>query len=124
MVLGVQGCRAARACGRDRLAVGVVDQVPGREHPGDVGRRAAALDLDVALLVEVDDALDELVAWVVTDGDEDAGGGQEAGRAGERVTQGHPGDLVLAVDLLHRAVPGEGDLGVGHRTGGHDLGGA
>src|ERR1035437_7593832 len=73
VLLGGQGGGAAGACGGDRLPVGVVDQVSGREDPWQVGRGAVVLDCDVALLVEVDLALDELVAGVVADGHEDAG---------------------------------------------------
>src|SRR5450759_3932819 len=121
--LGIQRRGAARSRGGDRLPVGVVDQVPRSKHAWDVGRGAAALDSDVAVLVQVDDALDELIARVVADGHEDPGCGQLTDLAGERVTQGHPGDLVLAVDLLDSALPREPDLGVGPRAGCHDLGG-
>src|SRR4051794_19985204 len=48
VVLGVQGRGAAAARGGDGLAVGVVDDVAGREDPREVGARRASLDLDVA----------------------------------------------------------------------------
>ena len=47
------------AGGGDRLAVGVVDEVAGREHAGQLGPRGLALGDDVAVLVEVDLALDD-----------------------------------------------------------------
>ena len=41
VMFGVQGSGAARACGGDGLAVGVVDEVSGGEDARDVGRRGA-----------------------------------------------------------------------------------
>src|SRR5665647_1490121 len=120
--LGVECSSAARARGRYRLAVGVVDEVTRGEDARDVGCRGAALDQHVALRIQVDDTLDQLVAWVVADSDEHTGDGQLSCLAGDRVPQGHPGDLVLPVDGVHGRVPGEGDLVVVHRALDHDLG--
>src|SRR5690606_7899293 len=64
VALRVEGRRAASAGGGDRLAVGVVNEVAAREHAGQVGLRRASLDEDIARVVEVDLALDELVARV------------------------------------------------------------
>src|SRR6476661_4540060 len=104
---GVEGRGTAGAGRGDRLAVGVVDEVAAGEDPGDVGAGAAPLDEHVALGVELDDALDQLVAGVVADRDEQPGDGQLAGLAGDGVAQGDAGQLVLAVDGVDRAVPGE-----------------
>ena len=82
VALGVEGGRAAAAGGGDGLAVGVVDQVAAGEDARQVGQRRAALHQDVALVVEVDLALDQLAARVVADGDEQAGDGDVALLAG------------------------------------------
>ena len=50
--LGVQRRLASRARGRDRLAVGVVDEIPGGEHARPVGAGRAALGDHVSVLVE------------------------------------------------------------------------
>ncbi len=121
VVLGVERGGAARAGGRDRLAVGVVDEVAGGEDAGHVGARRAAVDEDVAGLVGVHDALDELVARVVPDGDEEAGDGQLARLAGDGVAQRDAAELALAVDLGDLGVPREADLVVGEGAVGHDL---
>ena len=121
---GVQGRGAAGAGRGDRLAVGVVDEVAAGEDARDVGAGGAALDQHVALGVELDVTLDQLVARVVADGDEQAGDGQLAGLAGDGVAQRDAGELVLAVDGVDGAVPREADLGVGVGALGHDLGGA
>ena len=117
---GVERRGAAGAGRGDRLAVGVVDEVAAGEDAGDVGAGGAALDEHVALGVELDDALDQLVARVVPDRDEQAGDRQLAGLTGDGVAQGDPGQLVLAVDGVDRAVPREADLGVGVGALGHD----
>ena len=101
----------------------MVDEVAAGEDAGQVGAGGAALDEDVALGVEVDDALDQLVARVVADRDEQAGDGQLAGLAGDGVAQGDAGQLVVTVDVGDLAVPGEPDLVVGEGALGHDLGG-
>ena len=79
-------------------------------------RVGAALHEDVALVVEVDDALDQLVARVVADRDEQAGDRQLAGLAGLGVAQRDAAELGVAVDRLDRGVPGERDLGVVDRA--------
>src|SRR6201995_3641726 len=68
--LGVQRRLAPGAGGGDRLAVGVVHEVAGGEHPGDVGQRRLALGDYVAAVVGLDLALDELGLRVVADGNE------------------------------------------------------
>ena len=72
-LLGIQSRGAAGPSGGDRLTVAVVHEVTTGEHPGDIGERRAAFDEDVALVVEVDDPLDQLVARVVSDRDKQAG---------------------------------------------------
>src|SRR4051812_44014711 len=63
---------APGARGGDRLPVGAVDQVAGREDAVQVRVRAAALGDDVAVLVQLDLPLHELAARVVADRDEEA----------------------------------------------------
>ena len=65
--LGVEGGGAAGAGGGDRLAVGVVDDVAGAEDTGEVGPGGGGVDLQVALVVQVELALEELGARVVAD---------------------------------------------------------
>src|SRR4051794_16993069 len=73
VALGVEGAHAAGAGGGDGLAVGVVDDVADREDPVEVGAGRAGLDLDVAVLVDIDLVLDDLRAGHVADRDEGAG---------------------------------------------------
>ena len=87
VALGLQGCGAAGAGGGDGLAVGVVDQVAGGEDAGQVGRRGAGLDQDVALVVELDLALEQLRARVVADRDEQPGRVDAAQLAGDGVSR-------------------------------------
>ena len=47
--LGVECGLAARTGGGDGLAVGVVDEVAGREDTGEVGLGRASVDQDVAV---------------------------------------------------------------------------
>ena len=70
--LGVERRLAAGAGGRDGLAVGVVDEVAGGEDARLAGARRAALGDDVALVVGLDLALDDLRLRLVADGDERA----------------------------------------------------
>ena len=72
--LGVERATAAGAGGGDRLPVGEVDQVADGEDAGEVGLRARLVDLDVAVVVQVDLALDQLRARGVADRDEGAAG--------------------------------------------------
>ena len=71
--LGVESGGAAGAGRGDGLAVGVVDDVTGAEDTGQVGPGRGRLDLQVALVVQVELALEELRARVVADRDEQAG---------------------------------------------------
>ena len=54
VVLGIEGGRASRSGGGDRLPVGVVDQVSAGEHASQVGPGAAPPTDDIARLVEGD----------------------------------------------------------------------
>ena len=99
--LGVEGAHAAGAGGGDRLAVGVVDDVADGEDAGQVGPGRAGLGDDVAVLVGVDLALDDLRAGDVADRDEGAVGLDVLGLAGLGVAQPDVVELaVLAGDEL------------------------
>src|SRR4029077_13842048 len=58
--LGVERRLATGARRRDGLPVDVVGDVAGREHALDVRARRAGLDREVAVLVHVEDAAEEL----------------------------------------------------------------
>src|SRR3954467_5848802 len=70
------------AGGRDGLPVDVVDDVATGEHPVDVGAGARVLDLDVAVVVELELPGEQLAARVVPDGHEQSADVQGLGRAG------------------------------------------
>jgi hypothetical protein len=91
VALGVQRRCAAGAGGGDRLPVGVVDQVAGGEHAGDVGGGGVHLPYDdVAVGVQLDLSLDQLRARVVAHGDEQAGRREQLLLAGDPVAQPTP----------------------------------
>src|SRR4051812_37376998 len=99
VALGVQRRRAAGARRGDGLAVVVVDEVARREDPRQVGAGRGVAGDDVAVLVELHLAGEQLRARVVADRDEQAGGRQRARLAGDGVAQGQRLEAVLAVDL-------------------------
>ena len=68
--LGVERAAGAGPGGGDRLPVGEVDEIADREDAGEVGPRRRLLDLDVAVVVQVDLAGDERRAGDVADRDE------------------------------------------------------
>ena len=70
--LGVERRRAAGAGGGHGLAVGVVHEVARGEHARQLGARGLALGEDVAVLVDLDLALDDLRVRAVADRDERA----------------------------------------------------
>src|SRR5690606_21146954 len=116
VTLGVERGGTARAGRRDRLAVGVVDHVTGTEDAGKARAGRRRLDLQVALLVELQLALDQLGARVVPDGDEQARHRQVRQLARLDVAQLQTGELLVALDLGDLAVPDERDLRVGEGT--------
>src|SRR6185312_10613286 len=122
--LGVERGGTAGAGRGDRLAVGVVDHVTGGEDAGHARPGAGRLDLHVTLVVQLDLALEELTARVVTDGHEHACHVQHLGLAGVHVADPYAGDLAVGTqDLFDGAVPLDLDLVVAQRPVGHDLAG-
>lgn len=65
--LGVQVCCASGSGGGDGLAVAGVHGVPAGENTGQVGVGAGRFDADVAVLVQVDLALDQVGAEGLTE---------------------------------------------------------
>src|SRR4051812_17605697 len=124
VTLGVERGRTAGTGGGDRLTVGVVHDVAGREDAGQVGGGTRSLNLDVALVVQLDLAPEEFAARVVPDRDEDPGHTEGGLLAGLGVANLDPTDLATIVeDLGHHRVPGDLDLRVRQRPLGHDLAG-
>src|SRR6266702_352723 len=123
--LGVDGRHAARAGGRDRLAIGRVRHVPGREDALDAGGGRRRVRLEVADLVHRELALEEPRVRLVADAHEEAADRQDARGVVDRALEAEAGDgLPVAQHLVDGAVPGEGDLGVRLRLVLHDLRGA
>ncbi len=98
VAFGVQRCGAAGPGGGDRLPVAVVDGVAAGEHSGQVGDRGGCLDLDVALIVQLDLAGYQFGARDVADGDEDAGGVLAPGFSGAGA--GKPGKFSTSVVFI------------------------
>src|SRR6478735_7385996 len=121
--LCVQGCRATGAGSRDGLSVRVVDDVASAEDARQVGAGRGGFDLEVALVVEIELALEELRAGVVADGDEQTRHRKLGRLTGLGVAQGEAGELLVPVDRGHLAVPCELDLRVGEGAVLHGLGG-
>ena len=120
--LGVQGGHRARACGRDGLAVGVVDDVAGGEDALAVGLGRAGLRHQVARLVVVELVEEELGVRVVADGDEQAVRRQLARLVGVEVAQPHGARLsVLGEHLVDDVRRDELDLLVVAGAVEHDL---
>src|SRR6478735_4266438 len=80
--LGVDRRRGPRAGRGDGLPVDVVDDVATGEHAVDVGAGAGVLDLDVALVVELELTGEQLAARVVPDGHEQPADRHGLGGAG------------------------------------------
>src|SRR3954471_1573313 len=94
--LGVEGGGGAGAGRGDGLAVDVVDDVAAGEHAVDVGARGRVLDGDVAGVVELELAGEQLAARVVADRDEHPGDRQLLGGAAVDVDEPDTGDGVGA----------------------------
>ena len=117
--LGVEGAHAAGPGGGDRLAVGAVDDVADGEDAGEVGPGRAALGEDVAVLVGVDLAGDDLRFRDVPDRDERPFGREVLDLVGLGVAQPDLGQLALvaADELLGDERGLERDVGLLARPG-------
>src|SRR5437763_1099044 len=97
------------------------------EDAGEARLRRARPGHDVAALVHLELACEELRVGLVADGDEEALGLERAALVGACVLDHHAGDpavLRVAQDLAHHHVPHELDLRVPPGAVLHDLGGA
>ena len=114
-MLGLQRGHAAHAGGGDGLAIGLVGDVTGGEHAGNIGRGRVRRGDEIAVRFHRQLALEQLGRWRVADGDEDAVDGQVGGFAGFDVFQAGCGDaqrILIADHLFQRRVPEDFDLGV------------
>src|SRR5262245_43652139 len=92
VTLGIEGRHAPRSCGSDGLAVDVILNVAGGEHPGHA-RPRPLIRLDVAGLVQLDLSGEQRGVRCVADGNEDAIERQFAEVAGLQIANGDTGDL-------------------------------
>src|SRR4051794_3308069 len=99
--LGIDRRGGAGARRGDGLAVDVVDDVTAGEDAVDVGARRRVLHLDVAGVVELELAGEQLAARVVADRHEDTGDRELLGRAALDIGQPDTGDGVGAEDVGH-----------------------
>src|SRR3954454_4537776 len=97
--LGVDRRGGTGARRGDRLAVDVVDDVTAGEDAVDVGARRRVLHLDVAGVVELELAGEQLAARVVADRHEHPADRELLGRAAPDVGQPDAGDCVAAEDV-------------------------
>src|ERR1700710_1867831 len=122
--LGVHG-RCGTGAGRgDRLSVDVVDHVTAGEHAVDVGARGRVLRLDVALVVQLQLADEQLAARVVPDRHEQPADRQLLGGAAGDVGELDGGDGLLTQDVGHLLAQRPADLLVVLGALLHDLRGA
>src|SRR6185295_16284320 len=96
---GVYGGRAPGARRGDRLAVGAVDQVTGREDTLDRRAGGAVTYQYVPIRIKVNLVADEFRARVVADRDKNAGDRERGLFAGLAVAQAYAGHPVVALDL-------------------------
>ncbi|CDN42677.1 hypothetical protein BN871_BS_00340 [Paenibacillus sp. P22] len=123
VLLAVQRCHAAAAGGRNGLAVLQVLHVAASEYARDVRFRRSRLHHDVAMIVGVDLAAQELRVRRVADGDEDAVGLEDLLLAALVVADLQSGHAERACnDFNRRAVEGEADLLVVAGAVLHDFG--
>src|SRR4051812_13996823 len=120
--LGVDRRGGAGARRGDRLPVDVVDDVATGEHAVDVGAGGGVVDHDVALVVQLQLADEQLGARVVPDRHEDAADRQLLGRAGLDVGQLDAGDGGVAAHVGDLLAQLPADLLVVLRALLHDLG--
>ena len=100
----------------------MVDDVTAGEDPGQVGPGTRVVDEDVAGVVEVHLAHEDVAARVVSDGDEQPGHLERALLPAAGVAQHQTREPVVAEHFGHLAVPGEADPLVRERAVLHDLG--
>src|SRR5690606_1780334 len=97
---GVERGHAARTRGGNRLAVRPVRHVARGEHARNARARRARLDLDVAVVVQLELPAEELRHRRVADRDEERRGVEDAILAGLEVPQAHARHVILG-DVEH-----------------------
>src|SRR6266542_279557 len=123
--LGIHCGLATLARGRDRLAVGRVGDVAGREHTLDGGHRRGMFDLEVADLVHFELALEDRRVGRVADRDEETLRLETRELVRDGVLQGDRRDAgVDSVDVVDDGVQPPGDSRVVARPIDHDLRGS
>jgi hypothetical protein len=126
--LYVYAGKKERTSAGDGLSILLVLDITAGKDTRHAGVAGAGLGLDVAVLVELDLALDQLGGGVVADGVEEPLGIDDLLLAGLGVLDAQMGHqahgLVLAEDLGGDSVEAHGDLGVGQEAVGHGLAGA
>ena len=70
----IQGCGTAGSCCSDGLTIAVIDDIAGSENAELVGGGGGVLDLDVALVVEINLSREQFRAGIMPNGDEQARG--------------------------------------------------
>lgn len=112
----------------DGLAITLILHITSGKHTLEAGHAGTGLGDDVALVVEVDLALEQSSGRVVTDGVEEAVGVDGLLLAGDGVLDAQVGHqaagLVLAQHLDTHGVPADVHLGVLEEALGHGLAGA
>src|SRR5208282_3085886 len=122
--LGVDCRHASGARGAHRLPVHAIGDIAGREYALDAAVSAAGPYYQVAELIHLELALEQVGVGPVADRHEDRVGLDVRGRAGLDIFQaraGNAGLVWLAVDLLDNGVPDEADLGILARAILHDF---
>src|SRR3990172_7789946 len=123
--LGGEGCgvdrrHAPSARRGDRLPVHLVHHVAAGEDTFDRGARSP-IDLDVALLVHVELAAEQIASRLVSDGDEERPEGDHRFLTGDAVLDPDPLDVLVPKDFDDLAIPHEADLLVLEGAVLHDL---
>src|SRR6478735_3773060 len=121
VVLDVEGRHTTGTGGGDGLAVGRINDVAGSEDALDAGLRGAAVHGDGSLCGQLEFALDQIGAGIVSDCHEHSGYGQFGFRAVHQVLQPQCGDFVPSQHVFHTGVPHKVDLLVGQGAVSHDL---
>jgi hypothetical protein len=120
---GVDGGHAARPGRGDGLAVVVVLHVASGEHAVHAGAGGAVEGADVAVVIQLELALEQGAVGLVPDGHEEAGHAELGFLARDGVTQVDAPYLGVALNAADHGIPAEVDLGVFEGALLHDLGG-
>jgi len=112
---------AARAGGGNRLAVGVVDQVATSKYAGQICAGGAALDFYIALVVELNLALDKFIAWQVADCNKETSKCALTLATVLGIAEFKASDLIFTKNIDDFCVPQKFNLWIGLRALDHNL---